>query len=45
MMRLLVWVGCLVLGAAAGLAAVLVHERWWGLLLGLGAEVLRARVR
>ncbi len=42
MTRLLVWVGCLVLGAAAGLAAVLVHERWWGLLLGLVAGVAYA---
>ena len=42
MTRLLVGVGCLVTGAAAGLAAVLVHERWWGLLLALAAALAYA---
>jgi hypothetical protein len=33
----------LVIGAGGGLAAVLLHESWWGLLLGLGAAALTAR--
>ena len=38
--RLLVALALLVSGAAAGLAATLVHQRWWGLLLGLAVAAL-----
>jgi hypothetical protein len=33
----------LVVGAGGGLAAALLHETWWGLLLGLGAAALTTR--
>lgn len=39
---LAVRLGCAIVGLAAGLAAVLVHQRWWGLLLGLAAAVAYA---
>lgn len=39
-MRLLAAVGLLVAGAVTGLAAVAVHERWWGLPLAAAATVL-----
>lgn len=35
-------VGLLVVGAAGGLAAVLLHQRGWGLALGLAAAVASA---
>lgn len=37
--RLLAWAGCLLLGGATGLAAILEHARWWGLALGLAASL------
>ena len=30
---------CLLLGAVAGLSSVALHQRWWGLLLGVAATV------
>lgn len=36
-LRALIALALLVVGACGGLAATLVHESWWGLLLGLGA--------
>jgi hypothetical protein len=38
--RALVALALLVVGAAGGLAAALVHESWWGLALGLGSATL-----
>jgi hypothetical protein len=35
--RPLAWCGCLLLGLAAGFAAVLIHQRLWGLALGIAA--------
>lgn len=40
LLRTLVALALLVVGAAGGLAAALVHERWWGLVLGLAAASL-----
>ncbi|CAA9385512.1 MAG: hypothetical protein AVDCRST_MAG60-1191 [uncultured Nocardioides sp.] len=40
--RVLVSLAVLVVGACAAIAATLVHERWWGLTLGLGAVALSA---
>lgn len=37
LVRALIALVLLVVGACGGLAATLVHESWWGLLLGLGA--------
>ena len=37
LLRLLVAFALLVIGAAAALAAALVHQHWWGLVLGLAA--------
>ncbi len=36
-LRLLFACALLVIGACAAVAATLIHERWWGLALGLGA--------
>ncbi|WP_193608875.1 DUF6113 family protein [Nocardioides lijunqiniae] len=36
-MRALVALGLLVLGAATGLATVVLHSAWWGLMLGVAA--------
>ena len=38
-MRLLAGVGALLAGGMTGLAAVAVHQRWWGLLLAAAAVV------
>jgi hypothetical protein len=35
-------VALLVLGAAAGIASVALHQRWWGLLLGVAAPLATA---
>ncbi len=43
LVRLLVALALLVLGAFAGMAATLVHQRWWGLLLGLTAATFVTR--
>ncbi|MCW2833503.1 MAG: hypothetical protein JWN68_1456 [Nocardioides sp.] len=40
LVRLALAVALLVLGASAALAATLVHQRWWGLVLGLAAAAL-----
>lgn len=40
LVRLLVALALLVVGAGGGLAAALVHGMWWGLLLGLAAGAL-----
>ncbi|MEO5665463.1 MAG: hypothetical protein ABIR39_19530 [Nocardioides sp.] len=40
LVRALVALVLLVVGAAGGLAAALIHESWWGLALGLGAATL-----
>lgn len=40
LVRALVALALLVVGAGGGLAAALVHEWWWGLALGLAAATL-----
>lgn len=40
LVRLAVAVALLAVGASAALAATLVHQRWWGLALGLAAAAL-----
>ena len=41
-LRVLLAVVLLVVGAAGALAAILVHDRWWGLVLGLAAVTCTA---
>ena len=41
-MRVVGALGLVVLGAVAALAAVMVHQRWWGLVLAVPATVLTA---
>ena len=40
LLRAVAALALLVVGAAGGLAAALVHESWWGLPLGLGSATL-----
>ena len=40
LLRLLGVLALLAVGAGGGLAAALVHESWWGLLLGIAAAAL-----
>ncbi len=43
LLRVLAGLALLVLGGSASLSAALVHQRWWGLMLGLGAAALTTR--
>ncbi len=40
LLRALIAAAALALGATAGVAATLVHQRWWGLVLGLAAGAM-----
>ncbi|MFN8194379.1 MAG: hypothetical protein U0R80_08865 [Nocardioidaceae bacterium] len=42
--RLLVCLGVLLLGLVTGLAAVLVHDRWWGLLVAVAGTLAGLRL-
>jgi len=43
LVRLLVALALFVIGACAGVAATLVHQRWWGLVLGVAAAAFATR--